>query len=32
MLGQGLKVCIEIAVMAADAGLIPVDQDCVAIA
>jgi len=32
MFGNGLKVCIEIAVMAADAGLIPVYQGCVAIA
>jgi len=32
MLGNGLKVCIEIAVMAADAGLISVDRDCVAVA
>jgi len=27
----GVKVCVEIAVMAADAGLVPVDQDIVAI-
>lgn len=32
LLGNGLKVCIEIAVMAADAGLISVDKDCVAVA
>ena len=32
ILGNGLKVCIEIAVMAADAGLIPVDRECVAVA
>ena len=32
MLGNGLKVCIEIAVMAADAGLVSVDRDCVAVA
>ena len=32
MLGNGFKVCIEIAVMAADAGLISVDRDCVAVA
>lgn len=30
--GEGAKVCIEITMMAADAGLIPVDQDVVAIA
>jgi hypothetical protein len=29
--GQGAKVCIEIAVMAADAGLIPVDRDVICI-
>ncbi|MEM2123229.1 MAG: pyruvate kinase alpha/beta domain-containing protein [Candidatus Bathyarchaeia archaeon] len=29
--GEGVKVCIEIAVMAADAGLIPVDKDVVSI-
>ncbi len=32
LLGSGLKVCIEIAVMAADAGLVSVERDCVAIA
>lgn len=32
MFCQGVKVCVEIAVMAADAGLIPVDQDIIAIA
>lgn len=32
LLGNGLKVCIEIAVMAADAGLISVERDCVAVA
>ena len=26
LFGQGMKVCVEIAVMAADAGLIPTDQ------
>jgi hypothetical protein len=31
-LGNGLKVCIEIAVMAADAGLVSADRDCVAVA
>jgi hypothetical protein len=28
----GAKVCVEISIMAADAGLIPVDQDIVAVA
>jgi hypothetical protein len=31
MLGQGTKVCVEIAVMALDAGLIPYGEDIVAI-
>jgi hypothetical protein len=31
-LGEGTKVCVEITMMAADAGLIPVDKDVVAIA
>ena len=31
LLGEGTKVCIEITLMAADAGLIPMDQDVVAI-
>lgn len=31
-LGQGFKVCLEIAVMAADAGLVKVGEPCVAIA
>ena len=30
--GQGTKVCIEIVVMAADAGMIPVDKPVIAIA
>jgi len=30
-LGQGFKVCLEIAVMAADAGLVKVGEPCVAI-
>jgi len=30
--GQGLKVCVEIALMAADAGLVPVGEPCLAIA
>jgi hypothetical protein len=29
---QGMKVCVEIVLMAADAGLIPVDRDVIAIA
>jgi hypothetical protein len=31
-MGEGTKVCIEITLMAADAGLIPVDRDIIAIA
>lgn len=31
MFGQGIKVCVEIAIMAADAGLIPVDEEIIAI-
>jgi len=31
-LGEGTKVCVEITIMAADAGLIPADKDIVAIA
>lgn len=31
MLGQGTKVCVEIAVMALDAGLIPYGEDIIAI-
>ena len=31
LLGEGVKVYVEIGVMAADAGLIPVDRDIVAI-
>lgn len=30
-LGQGVKVCVEIAVMAADAGLVPTDRDIIAV-
>jgi hypothetical protein len=30
--GQGTKVCVEITLMAADAGMIPVDRDIIAIA
>lgn len=32
MLGQGVKVCVEIAVMALDAGLIPYGREVIAIA
>ena len=32
LLGEGAKVCVEITLMAADAGLIPVDRDTIAIA
>ncbi|MGD8505868.1 MAG: pyruvate kinase alpha/beta domain-containing protein [Candidatus Bathyarchaeota archaeon] len=32
LLGEGTKVCVEIVVMAADAGLIPVNKDVLAIA
>ncbi|MGQ9461231.1 MAG: pyruvate kinase alpha/beta domain-containing protein [Candidatus Bathyarchaeaceae archaeon] len=31
LFGEGTKVCVEIAIMAADAGLIPVDRDIIAI-
>lgn len=31
MLGQGMKVCVECAAMAADAGLIPMDKDIICI-
>jgi hypothetical protein len=31
-MGEGTKVCVEITLMAADAGLIPADKDIVAIA
>lgn len=31
MFGQGVKVCVEIAIMAADAGLIPVDTEIIAV-
>jgi len=31
LFGQGTKVCVEITVMAADAGLIPLDEDVIAI-
>jgi len=30
--GQGMKVCVEIVLMAADSGLIPVDREVIAIA
>lgn len=32
LMGEGTKVCVEIALMAADAGLVPVDRDIIAIA
>lgn len=32
LFGQGTKVCVEIVAMAADAGLIPVDREVIAIA
>lgn len=31
MLGQGTKVCVEIAVMALDAGLVPYNEDVIAV-
>jgi hypothetical protein len=31
-MGEGTKVCVEITLMAADAGLIPADKDVIAIA
>ena len=31
LFGQGAKVCVEIAVMAADAGLIPTDRDVICV-
>ncbi len=30
--GEGLKVCVEISIMAADAGLVPTDREIIAIA
>lgn len=32
LMGEGTKVCVEIVLMAADAGLIPADKDMIAIA
>ncbi|MEM3641182.1 MAG: pyruvate kinase alpha/beta domain-containing protein [Candidatus Bathyarchaeia archaeon] len=32
LMGEGTKVCVEITLMAADAGLIPIDRDVIAIA
>jgi hypothetical protein len=32
LFGEGTKVCVEIALMATDAGLMPVDRDIIAIA
>lgn len=31
MFGQGLKVCVEIAIMALDAGFIPFGEDVIAL-
>ena len=31
-MGEGTKVCVEITLMAADGGLIPIDKDAVAVA
>ena len=31
MFGQGVKVCVEIAVMAADAGMIPTTEPVIAV-
>lgn len=31
MFGQGVKVCVEISIMALDAGLVPFDQDIIAV-
>ena len=31
LMGEGTKVCVEISLMAADAGLIPADEDIIAI-
>jgi len=30
-LGQGMKVCVEISIMASDSGLIPIDKEIIAI-
>ncbi len=32
LMGEGTKVCVEVTLMAADAGLIPADRDVIAIA
>jgi len=32
LFGEGTKVCVEITIMAADAGFIPVDRDIIAVA
>jgi len=32
LMGEGTKVCVEIVLMAADAGLIPIDRDVVTVA
>jgi hypothetical protein len=31
LFGQGIKVCVEVTIMAADAGLIPMDSEIIAI-
>jgi hypothetical protein len=31
LFGQGIKVCVEVTIMAADAGLIPIDSEIIAI-
>ena len=31
LFGQGVKVCVEISIMAADGGLVPVDEEIIAI-
>lgn len=31
LFGQGVKVCVEISIMAADGGLIPVDEEIIAV-
>ncbi len=32
LMGEGTKVCVEVTLMASDAGLIPIDRDVIAIA
>jgi hypothetical protein len=31
MISQGVKVCVEISIMAADGGLMPMDQEIIAV-